>query len=317
MTTWQVSQLSWAVAAMPALLAAAVGVFAKPCARAMQPRTATWAVTFFAVVASLCSTYALATMAAMAVGRLDDVADVGGWAPDALTGPSAAPIAVAAPTAVALAVAVSWAVATLSTAVRAVVRVERLSRRPHSQRVAVIPSQRVDAYAVGGITAGQIVVTTAMLAELSEAEFGILLEHENAHLRLRHHLFKTTVRLAVCLNPLLRPAAAAVEESAERWADECAAREVGDRRLVAQAVARAALAAQRRTRGVPAVSPFGTSAVMMRVDSLLNPPSTRRGSAVVSAAALVVAASLGSTALASMHTERVFEHAQHTYAATQ
>jgi beta-lactamase regulating signal transducer with metallopeptidase domain len=216
-----------------------------------------------------------------------------------------------------LAAAVSWAVAMLSKAVATVVRVERLSRRPHSQRVTVIPSQHVDAYAVGGITGGQIVVTTAMLAELSEGEFGIMLEHENAHLRLRHHLFKTTVRLAVCLNPLLRPAAAAVEESAERWADECAARKVGDRRLVAQAVARAALAAHGRTPGASAVSRFGTSAVLMRVDSLLNPRSARRGSVAVAAAALVVAASLGSTALASMHTERVFEHAQHTYTATQ
>ena len=54
-------------------------------------------------------------------------------------------------------------------------------------------------------------------------------------------------------NPLLRPAARAVEYTVERWADERAATAVGDRRLVAHAIGRAALAAKanRPRRVIP------------------------------------------------------------------
>jgi beta-lactamase regulating signal transducer with metallopeptidase domain len=311
------SELSWALAAVPALLAGAVGAFARLGARAMQPRTATWTVAAFAVLTSLCSTYALATMAAVAVGRLDDVADIGRWAPSALAGPSTAPLVVAAPAAVAIAAAVSSALTMLARTGVMLVRVERQLRQPAAQRVAVVSTSDADAYALGGITSGQIVVTTGMLAELSALEFGVLVEHENAHLRLRHHLFKAAVRAASCLNPLLRPAVTAVDESTERWSDECAVESVGDRRLVAQALARAALATQSGVSARRAASRFGTSAVMMRVDALLNPRLSRRGNLVLAAAAVVVCVSLGSTAVASVHTERVFEKAQHAYAATQ
>jgi Zn-dependent protease with chaperone function len=311
------SGLTWALALLPAGLAAAIGMSAGQIVRRMRPKPATWAVTLTAVAAALCSTYALATVAAVAVGRLDDVADVGGWAPDALSGPATAPTAVALPTAVGVGAAVLCAVAMLARATAALARVERESRRPTSQRLYVIPSRTADAYAVGGITGGRIVVTAGMLDELAPDEFEILLEHERAHLRLRHHLFKTAVRVAACLNPLLRPAVTAVDQAAERWADECAAEKAGDRRLVAKALARAALAARRDSATAPAESHFGTSAVMMRLDALLNPPAPpSRGRLALAVTATVVALSVGSSAAASLHTERVFEKAQATYSAT-
>lgn len=70
----------------------------------------------------------------------------------------------------------------------------------------------------------------------------MLLAHENARLRHRHDLYRLLPDLGTAANPLLRPLSAAVRRGIERWADEEAARVVGDRRLVARAVARAGLA---------------------------------------------------------------------------
>src|SRR6202012_3554843 len=69
--------------------------------------------------------------------------------------------------------------------------------------------------------------------------------HETAPLRHRHHLYVHLAHLAAAANPLLRPAARAVGDAAERWADEVDAAEVGGRSLAARAVARAALAQHR------------------------------------------------------------------------
>ena len=71
----------------------------------------------------------------------------------------------------------------------------------------------------------------------------MLLAHERAHARNSHYLFTSAARLAAAANPLLRPVTAEIGYAIERWADERAAAETGDRALAARAVARAALAA--------------------------------------------------------------------------
>ncbi|MEU6352604.1 M56 family metallopeptidase, partial [Streptomyces sp. NPDC047072] len=95
--------------------------------------------------------------------------------------------------------------------------------------------------AVGG-TRDRAVVTTALLAGLRPAERRALFAHERAHLAARHHRFLLVVRLAACANPFLRPLRTAVSYTTERWADEDAARTIGDRRTVARAIGKAALA---------------------------------------------------------------------------
>jgi hypothetical protein len=70
----------------------------------------------------------------------------------------------------------------------------------------------------------------------------VLLAHERAHAHGQHYLFTSVSRLAAAANPLLRPVTAQVGYTVERWADEHAATETGDRGLAARAVARAALA---------------------------------------------------------------------------
>jgi hypothetical protein len=97
-------------------------------------------------------------------------------------------------------------------------------------------------------------VTAGMREALDHAGRAALLAPERAHLAGFHHLYTSAARLAAAANPLLRPAARAVEYTVERWADEEAAAAVGDRRLVAHAIGRAALAANpRRARARPAV----------------------------------------------------------------
>jgi beta-lactamase regulating signal transducer with metallopeptidase domain len=81
-----------------------------------------------------------------------------------------------------------------------------------------------------------------MLARLTPLQRRIMLAHEAAHLRLRHHHYVQLGRLAAAANPLLRPVSSAIDLAVERWADEDAAREAGDRTATAHALLAAASA---------------------------------------------------------------------------
>ncbi|MGW6914459.1 M48 family metalloprotease [Kitasatospora sp. NPDC054939] len=143
--------------------------------------------------------------------------------------------------------------------------------------LAILADPAPYAYALPG-TAGapdRVVVSTGMLAGLDEGERAALFAHERAHLVHRHHRHLLAHRLAVCVNPFLRPLQRAVAYSTERWADEESAQAVGDRRLTARAVARAALVAHRHP--APGFAAFAEPGpVPRRVAALLGPaPSTR------------------------------------------
>ncbi|MEV7778170.1 M56 family metallopeptidase [Kitasatospora sp. NPDC088351] len=144
--------------------------------------------------------------------------------------------------------------------------------------LAVLPDESPYAYALPG-SPGRVVVSTGMLAGLAEDEREALLAHERAHLVHRHHRYLLTTQLAGSVNPFLRPLRQAVAFSAERWADEESAQAVGDRRITARAVARAALVS--RQAPTPGFAAFAAPApvpgpVPRRVAALLGPvPSTR------------------------------------------
>ncbi|GAP46149.1 M56 family metallopeptidase [Streptomyces azureus] len=128
---------------------------------------------------------------------------------------------------------------------------------------------------VRGRRGGRVVVTTALLDRLRPAERRALFAHERAHLAARHDRFLLTVQLAARANPFLRPLRTAVAYTAERWADEEAARAVGSRRTVARAIGTAALV----SRGTPAPTLAGLAApgpVPRRVAALLGPPPAVR-----------------------------------------
>jgi hypothetical protein len=115
------------------------------------------------------------------------------------------------------------------------------SRLPGSGQVVVTEDDAADAYTLPGWPC-RIVITSGMLRVLSGPERQVLLAHERAHAGGSHYLFTSAARLAAAANPLLRPVAAEVGYTVERWADECAATATGDRPLTARAIARAALA---------------------------------------------------------------------------
>ena len=125
------------------------------------------------------------------------------------------------------------------------------------------------AFAIPG-RPGRVVVSTGMLASLDRDELDVLFAHENSHLRHHHHRFLDVAEAAAAAVPLVRPLSRQVRFATERWADEDAAREVGDRRLVARAIAHAALAANRSAPPSPtlAFTGYGTTA---RVEAMMQP----------------------------------------------
>ncbi|MFC8583265.1 M56 family peptidase, partial [Streptomyces sp. NPDC057217] len=102
--------------------------------------------------------------------------------------------------------------------------------------------------------------------------------------------------LAARANPFLRPLRTAVAYSAERWADEEAAAEVGSRRTVARAIGKAALLAPRAPAAtLPALAAVGP--VPRRVAALMRPaPVGRAWPPVCTAAGLAAwGAAFGTT----------------------
>ena len=158
------------------------------------------------------------------------------------------------------------------------VRVVRAWCRHRGVDAAAVHVVRLDrpvAYAQTG-RGGGVVVSTGMLAALQPDERRAVLAHELAHLRHRHDRFLVIGQLAGGL-PLLRPAAKQLRHALERWADEDAAAALGDRVIVARAVARAALVGH-----APSASQLGMigADVPRRVEALLGPPPPVRAASV-------------------------------------
>ncbi|MEV6986463.1 M56 family metallopeptidase [Sphaerisporangium sp. NPDC051017] len=111
--------------------------------------------------------------------------------------------------------------------------------------VVVVQSAEVEAFAVPG-RPGHVVVTTGMRAILADEQYEALLAHERAHLDQGHPRLMLLSDLAGAAHPVLRWVSDPVSYLVERAADEHAASMVGDRRILAQAIGTAALAAGGR-----------------------------------------------------------------------
>ena len=144
---------------------------------------------------------------------------------------------------------------------------------------------------------GSIVVSTAMLDSLTEPERSALFAHERAHLRYGHHRYLLTGQVLVAVLPPLRPMINRLSWLLERWADETAAREVGDRRVVATAIAHAALSTT--SRQTPMFLAFGSDSVVARVEAMLQPPRSR--SIAVSVALMLSVTTAALAALTQLH----------------
>ncbi|MFF0147725.1 Zn-dependent protease with chaperone function [Amycolatopsis sulphurea] len=274
---------------VPLLLPLASWPVARWVAPRLSPRLGSWLLTSCALVLAAGSTLTLAVLAAAGLAQLPVIGRLGDFSAVAFHGADE----VGLPLATGSAVILSGVVAAF---LRTAVRYRRWHREVHAELnthtreagVVLLPGAEPVAFAVPG-GGGRIAVSSGMLAALAPGERCALLAHERAHLRLRHHLFAGAVTIATALNPLLRPLGSAARFALERWADEAAAEHVGDRKLVATAVAKAALAGVRRPS--PALAATG-GPVPQRVRALLTTPEpgSRRRSLGTIAVAVVLGA---------------------------
>lgn len=237
-----------------------------------RPRTGVWLLTVAALALAAGSTAALCVLAVAGLALVPAVAQFGDWSATTLRGMEIASVPVEAVSGVLLvAIVISVVISGVRHArwLRGVVRT--IDRVPAPARLVVLPDAEPLAFAIPW-RGGRIVVSRAMLDALTPAERRALLTHERVHLRCRHHLFLSAVTAAATLNPLLRPLRSAVVFLVERWADEVTCGRLGDRRVVASAVAKAALA----TPPWAALAPAATAGpVPRRVEALLHPAAPR------------------------------------------
>jgi hypothetical protein len=271
----------------------------------LHPRCATWLLSLAAVVLAATSCGALGLLALAALVRIPLLARLGHWSNTVVaSGDSTSSV-------IALAAGALFGAALLATAAFAVTQTRALidafahaRALPGGGSLVIAPDLAADAYTVPGLP-GRIVVSEGMLGALDQPGRRALLAHENAHLTGRHYIYTTAARLAAAANPLLRPLAGAVDYTVERWADEHAARSVGDRHQVATAVARAAIAAKHtRPRRNPIValgavfsrggglSLADAGPVPRRVAALLDPAPSTSLTALIAVLALVAVASI-------------------------
>jgi Zn-dependent protease with chaperone function len=290
---------------LPLLLPLCAAAGAWPLATRLPPVVATWLLTSAVVALAALSMAALGLLAFTAVLRIPLVASLGHMSAAVFRREDPASLSAALTAAGLLAVAVLAAARTGWRRAQALLSAAREARcLPGSGQVVVIPDGTADAYTVPGWPC-RIVVTAGMLDALAPAEQEVLLAHERAHAAGKHYLFIAFSHLGAAANPLLRPVAAAVSYTVERWADETAAGRCGDRRLAARAVGKAALASSRtgvpRGRapatatgiGGPVVNPVRRltrrpGPVPRRVAALLAPAPSVRPLLVAAAAAVVL-----------------------------
>jgi Zn-dependent protease with chaperone function len=242
----------------------------------LPPAAATWLLTGLALTVALTCGLVLSAAAVLSVAQLPVAARAGRWSADALRDDGSPPVTLGVATSLVVLLLLGAAVLQALRTVRAMLAARAAVRSLPDARanLVIVHDDDPTAYAVGG-AAGRIVVSTGMLHALSAGERRVLLAHEAAHLRCRHHLFVQLTDLAAAANPLMRPVSAAVRCTIERWADEAAAREVGDRRLAARGLARAALSRSAFRPPAPALG-IADADVPARVQALLAPPPILR-----------------------------------------
>ncbi|MFF0067016.1 M48 family metalloprotease [Streptomyces sp. NPDC005279] len=304
---------------LPLLFPALAGLAAGPLARRLEPRLATWLLTVASLVLAASSTVVLALLALAGLVRIPLVATLKDYSPDVIAreDPAAWPAALAG--------AILLTLAAIATARLTARRAGALwsaaldaACLPGPDPVVVTDDQSADAYAMPGLP-GRIVISHGMLDALDPAGHEILLSHEHAHLDHHHYAFVSLAQLAAAANPLLRPLATAVAYTVERWADEHAAHHTGNRRAVAETVAKAAVATKRaRTRRRIPAGALGMlgrqptpGTVPRRVAALLAPPPHSPPLLLLAAGTLLAASGL--CALEAAHDLHQFLELAHAH----
>jgi Zn-dependent protease with chaperone function len=286
-------------------------------ARRLPPAPATRMLALGAVLIAGSSVLMVAHLAATWIAQLPQVVDLGPWSARKLREGSPLPVPAGVGCALLVLTAAGRLAVTLWRRGRALVALYRCShdlpvtRGTAVENLVVVDSDRPDAFATP-LPCGRIVVTTGLLRALSAPERRAVLAHERSHLGHRHAWWVLATDLAAAANPMLVGSALAVRRSVERWADEDAARAVGDRALTARTVARVALLIKATESGGSRWTGEGAAAtggdVPDRVRALLAAPPRRRMLPALALGALL-ALSLASTGTVHVHTDIVFDRA--------
>jgi hypothetical protein len=291
---------------LPLVIPVLAAVAARGLADRLPPAAASWLLAVTALALALASSAVLGLLALSALIRVPVIDAVGHLSRSVVTRGDEVSVPVAVAGGALLAAAATAVGKVTWRRAKAIARAHRhASGLPGAGEVVVTEDSAADAYTVPGWPC-RIVITQGMLRALSAAERGVLLAHERTHARNLHYLFTMAARLAAAANPLLHPVAAEVGYAVERWADERAAAETGDRALTARAIARAALAssaapperapdAATGTLGLIARGQARPGPVPRRVAALLVPPPGL--SPLLIAAAIVLVAVSGFSAV--------------------
>ncbi len=252
--------MTWLI--LPVVLAATSAFGGRVVQRRLRPDWATWILTGLSVLTAVAVLWALGVLALGFAAEQPALAGAFGWCSTLVKTHRHIPVAVG----------VGAGIALVASGVSVVVRVRAWRIALRTSHAEIVDADEPIAFAVPG-RPGRIVVSAGMLATLDPDEQRVLYAHERAHLRRNHHRFVGAADLAAAAVPLLVPLARLVRFATERWADEDAATEVGDRRLVARAVTRAALAGSGPAPAGVALGIAGAGS-RARVESLMRPAIT-------------------------------------------
>lgn len=301
--------MTWVALAVSLLAGSLLAALAWPLARRLSPPTATVVLTGAALSTAAGTGFIGCVLGFQALAGEPLVATLGGWDVTSIEASLPGPDAAAVVGAVVLVLLARTVLVTVRQG-QDLLDSTRTCRTVPDSAGLVITADGQAPEALAGFP-GRIVVGAPVLAALTPGSRRAVLAHEAAHLAHRHHAYLQLVEIAIAANPLLRPVRGATRYATERWADESAARQVGDRGAVAAAIATVAtltppVGRRVRTTALAAAADVTTA----RVRALLS-PATRSRRGALAAAVLVILAPATAAVAVEHRTETVFEQAQH------
>ena len=149
-----------------------------------------------------------------------------------------------------------------------VIRTYRQLRHDRPGSVEIAVHENAFAFTLPG-RGGRVVLSSGLVELLDDQEQAVVLAHEHAHARHRHDRYLLIAQCAAATVPFLRSLTSRLQFSLERWADESAVAECGDRGLVARTLGKVALHTPQTT----AAMAFSGLGVPGRVAALLASPA--------------------------------------------
>ncbi len=298
-----------ALAAAPLTIGLLACLLSGRIARALQPRRAVPLLTALSLTVAMCTGIALSALAILAFAQFGPIPQLGHWSAPVLRQREGFPVAVGVCAFVVVIACLAAALVRAARSIRTLVSASHAARglTPVDGDLVLVNDEEPTAYAVAGWR-GRIVISRSMLAALSGDERRVVLAHESAHVRHRHHLYLHLTRVSAAANPLLRPVCTAVAMGIERWADEDAASEVHNREMAARGLARAALAQTHHRQALGGLA-VANNAVAERVRALMRPAPAPRYVPIL-IIVVVVAACWLTAAIATLRTDELIQIAE-------